>query len=395
MTRTTSDFRTVRRLLAHWVAGLALISGAGVAFADILTVGQGGAFATIAEAAKKAKTGDTVIIRPGEYHGDVAVWPQKNLTIVGGNPRPVVIADGESAEGKATWVIKNGDVTIENIEFRGSRVADGNGAGIRFERGRLIVRNSVFTDNQNGILTANDEDAELSIENCAFTSAPAQAHSLPHLLYVGRIARVEIVGSRFHNGHIGHLIKSRARETILRYNLIFDGPGGKASYEVDLPNGGDALLIGNIIGQNDDTDNPVVIAYGAEGGIWPNNRLRLSHNTLTTNRLSGTWFLRVWEDRIPGEVEVLGVNNLTVGLGLFTLTAPGTFTGNWPLLPGALDDDILDFNLSADSFLRGWVDPLDPDDPMRPTAEFSLPIGTRPLPTIGEWAPGAMQSGTY
>lgn len=365
------------------------------ASAATLTVGPGEAIMTIAEAAQLARDGDTVMIMPGEYRGDVAVWQQKRLSIVGVAPRPILIADGKIADDKAIWVIKDGEFDIDNIEFRGARTEDRNGAGIRFEHGSLVVRNSVFSDNQIGLLTANFEDAHLSITDSVFSQAPEQHDSLPHLLYVGRIGSLEITGSRFHGGHIGHLIKSRARQTTLRYNLIYDGAGGKASYEVDLPNGGDALLVGNIIGQSSETDNPVVIAYGAEGDAWPNSRLRLAHNTLLSDNLIGAWFLRVWKENLPEGTEVTGINNLTVGLGLFTLAAPGEFSGNLPLLPGALAGDILDFSLPADSLLRGWVDPLPEGDPLQPTAEFTLPIGTRPIPQQDEWVPGARQTALY
>lgn len=389
-TETIPDHRAARALI-----GLVLAATALSTHADTLVVGAHEAITSIAQAAKLAQDGDTVMIMPGEYRGDVAVWRQKRLSIVGVAPRPVLIADGQSAEGKAIWVFKNGEFDVDNIEFRGARVADRNGAGIRLERGRLTVTNAVFSDNQTGILTANFEDAHLAIRDSIFSDAAKQYDSLPHLLYVGRIGSVEITGSRFHGGHIGHLIKSRARQTTLRYNLIYDGPGGKASYEVDLPNGGDALLVGNIIGQSSDTDNPVVIAYGAEGDIWPQSRLRLAHNTLLSDNLIGAWFLRIWEENLPEGATVTGINNLTIGLGLFTLAAPGDFSGNFPLLPGALTDEILDFSLPGDSLLRGWVDPLAENDPLRPTAEFTLPIGTRPIPPQDAWVPGARQTALY
>ena len=35
----------------------------------------------------------------------------------------------KSAEGKAIWVFVNGQFKVDNIAFRGARVADGNGAG--------------------------------------------------------------------------------------------------------------------------------------------------------------------------------------------------------------------------------------------------------------------------
>ena len=62
-------------------------------------------------------------------------------------------AKGQIAEGKAIWVIRDGDFAIENVAFEGARAPARNGAGIRFERGRLAVRRCRFTDNENGILT--------------------------------------------------------------------------------------------------------------------------------------------------------------------------------------------------------------------------------------------------
>ena len=54
-------------------------------------------------------------------------------------------------------MVRGGAITIENIEFTGARVPDKNGAGIRFEQGQLEVRDCIFENNQNGILTAPPE----------------------------------------------------------------------------------------------------------------------------------------------------------------------------------------------------------------------------------------------
>jgi len=366
----------------------------GAARAATLTVGAGAELATLAQAVRQARDGDTIVLRSGEYRGDVAVLQQKKLTIRGLGRRPVLIADGKHAEGKAILVVRDGDVLIENVEFRGARVPDGNGAGIRFERGRLMVRDCAFFDNQTGLLTANFEDAELSIEDSEFAQAPPVEGRLHHLLYVGRIASLKVRGSRFHQGHIGHLLKSRARRTELAYNLLVDGAGGRASYEVDLPNGGDALLIGNVIGQSASTENPVVVAYGAEGNAWPQSRLRLSHNTLISDGIVPAWFLRVWTDRLPPGTPVQAVNNLSVGIGVFALGARGDFVGNHPATRAMLDDpDTLAFALASGSLLRGrGVDPRNAFDvDLSPKAEFTLPIGTRPLPEPQRWSPGAFQ----
>ncbi|MBS3936279.1 MAG: hypothetical protein KGZ43_08900 [Sulfuritalea sp.] len=306
--------RTAQRILI----ALVLVIGTSLAHAATLRVGPGEAITRIAEAARLAEDGDTVEILPGEYRGDVAVWTQQRLTLRGVGARPVLIAAGRSAESKAIWVIRNGDFLIENIEFRGARVPGGNGAGIRFERGRLVLRHAAFINNQMGLLTGNDPDSELVIENSQFADAPRQMHALPHQLYVGRIGRFAITGSRFENGFRGHLIKSRARSNEIHANHIVDGPAGEASYEIDLPNGGIARITGNVIGQSANTRNPALIAYGAEGDVWPENALTLEHNTLISDLFPAGWFLRVHGDKFPAPPALRVENNRTIGIGIFT-----------------------------------------------------------------------------
>ena len=349
---------------------------------------------SFAQAVRQAQDGDTIEVRPGEYRGDVVVVLQRRLTLRGRGTRPVFIAAGRAAEGKAIWVIRNGDVTIENIEFRGARVPSRNGAGLRFEQGRLTLRRCAFFDNQNGILTGNVETAELHIEDSEFGHAPRTREALHHLLYVGRIARFSITGSRFQNGFFAHLIKSRARESLIAYNLIADGPDGAAAYEIDLPNGGQARLIGNVIQQSVKTSNPVVVAFGAEGKAWPGSALFMAHNTLISDVRPGAWYLRVWEDQLPPDTPVQVLNNLTVGTGVLSLGAPGHFEGNYPALASMLRDiEALDFRLAPDSLLRGrGVAPkLADGTDLAPQAEFTLPVGTQPLQAPAHWTPGAFQ----
>lgn len=210
----------------------------------VLRVGKGGSVRTIAQAARIARDGDIVEIEAGEYHADVALWKQKKLTIrgIGGSAR--LFADGASAEGKAIWVIRNGDFVIENIDFIGARVHDKNGAGIRFENGHLKIKNCLFWANQNGILTASDENtkkARIEIEESEF-GYNGIGDGLSHNLYVGKIALLRVTGSYFHHANVGHLLKSRAAENQILYNRLTDESGGRASYELDFPNGGVATV---------------------------------------------------------------------------------------------------------------------------------------------------------
>lgn len=392
----------IRRFLptVWWPACAALVwclcAGASTsAWAENIVVGPDGVPGSLREAVQLAKDGDTIEVLPGDYRGQTAVLVQKRLTLRGLGKGPVFHADGKVAEGKAIFVVRDGDVLIENIEFRGARAPDANGAGIRLEKGRLTVKGSRFADNEIGILTGNDETTELIIENSQFSDAPRVVGSLPHLLYAGRIGRLSLSGSRFHRGFEGHMIKSRARENRIVANLIVDGPGGGASYEIDLPNGGRAWLVGNVIGQSAATQNRVLVAFGAENRPWPENVLYMAHNTLLSDGWLPAWFLRVFRDRLPESTEVHAINNLTVGPGVFAWGASGEFAGNEHVLSASAlsDPEMLAFEPRAGSGLRAsGVDPRNvAGQNLAPKLEFALPIGTRPAPVLSGWTPGAFQ----
>ncbi|KAB2966992.1 hypothetical protein [Zoogloea sp.] len=362
--------------------------------AATLTVGPYEAITRIAEAARLAKDGDTVLIQPGTYRGDVAVWRQRSLDIRGIGQRPVLEAAGASAEDKGTWVFAGGRFRVANIEFRGARATDHNGAGIRLEKGHLEVGNCVFEDNETAILTGNDGEAELRVRDSIFSRAPQDSLSLHHLLYAGRIRHLSVEGSRFHGGYLGHLLKSRAARSEIRYNLLVDGREGRASYELEFPNGGVALVVGNVIGQSRASANITMVAYGAESAVWPENRLVLSHNTLISEGWRPALFARVWGSRLPASTTVVTRNNLLAGFGLFDLVLPGVHQGNHLLLPGTLETESFAFSLPEDSPLRGQVVMSSPatEAELVPTAEFSFPVGTTPLVMPAKWAPGAFQS---
>ncbi len=355
---------------------------------------------SLVQVLSRAADGDTVHIAPGDHRGQVAVIEHKRLTLRGlpsaAGARPVLHAQGRHAEGKAILVVRNGDVLIENIEFRGARVPDGNGAGIRFERGRLVVSRCAFFDNQNGLLTGNQTDAELRIEDSEFGAAPAGSQ-LPHLLYVGRIARFSLSGSRLSGGRSAHLVKSRARENHIHGNQLVDGEGGSAAYELEFPNGGLAWVVGNVIAQSADTSNSAIVSFGAEGAVDDREQgLFVAHNTLVNHALRPAVFVRMHNLERP--VEHRFVNNLMVGLGLATGTGTleladltrGNFTLPVSALPGAERGD---YALAADSWLRGRGVP-----PGSARGVSLMLPSTGPAPSIGtrartdaqqRWSPGA------
>ena len=290
-------------------------------------VGPGEQYRTLKDAVRAAGSGDVIEVQPGEYRGDVAVAALPKLTIRGLGTGAVFHADGQHAEGKATLVVR-GDVVVENLEFRGARVPSGNGAGIRFEHGRLAVRRCRFFDNEMGILTANEADMELDVVDCEFGAAPRHEGLLHHLLYVGAIRAFSIQGSRFSQGWRGHLLKTRALRNHVLYNLFDDRPSGEASYELEFPNGGHNVVVGNLIAQTAQTQNPDLLSMGAEARDGLAGSLVLAHNTLVNAAGAEARFIHVWTDRLAGETPVRMVDNRFVGPGQLYLPPAWDGGGN-------------------------------------------------------------------
>ena len=161
------------------------------------------------------------------------------------------------------------NVTISGFELTGAAVSadDGNnGAGIRYQGGNLTLTDDYIHANQEGILAGTPPVAgtgTISISNSEFADN-GDGSGYTHNIYVNNIALLEITNSLITGAVVGHEIKSRALDTVITDNVIADGPTGTASYSIDLPNGGDATITGNVIEKGPDSENPSFIAYGEE-----------------------------------------------------------------------------------------------------------------------------------
>ena len=257
-----------------------------------LRVGPMQALKTISAAARLVEAGATIEVDAGDYIADVAIWAQDSVTLraVGGRAR--LLARGAAAEGKGIWVVRANGIRVEGFDFEGAAVPDRNGAGIRLERGSLRVHDCRFMHNEMGLLTGNDGTTVLEVENSEFAhNQRPDGHN--HNLYVGQIASLSVTGCYLHHARTGHLLKSRAAVNHVFYNRLTDEQGGTASYELEFPNGGLAYVVGNLIEQTSQTENPQLISFGAEGYKWPRNEICLVNNTLVDRLARGGVFLRV------------------------------------------------------------------------------------------------------
>jgi hypothetical protein len=355
----------------------------------VLKVGPRQAVKSLAAAAREARDGTLIEVDAGDYIADVATWHAHDLTLraVGGRVR--LVAAGAHAQGKGLFVTRGQRMRIEGVDFTGCTVPDRNGAGIRLEAGSLTLVDCGFRDNENGLLTSNDQTITLDIVDCDFGAIPLRSGAT-HNLYVGAIARLSVTGSYFHHGLLGHLLKSRAAVNHILYNRLSDEIGGRASYELEFPNGGVAVVMGNLIMQSSTTDNPHVISFGVEGATWPKQALYLVHNTLVDQRASGGIWLRV----TPRHAEVMLANNLLVGAPQLAAdghwTRRANFSADWDEFVFAARED---FRLKPDASLRGKAQDMGQAEGLKlsPAREYRHPRTTAALSGPARH-PGAFQS---
>lgn len=353
--------------------------------ATVLKVGPNRPLRTLAEAAAAATDGAMVEVDAGEYRGDVAFWPQNGLRLraIGGRAR--LLADGAAAHGKGIFVVRGQDVRVEGFDFEGARVPSLNGAGIRAEAGSLHVVDCTFTDNESGILTGNEAGASLTIERCEF-ARQRRADGRNHHVYAGAIARLEATGCHFHGADSGHLLKSRARDNLVAYNRLADGARGRASYELEFPNGGRAVVVGNVIQQGPLTENARIVSFGAEGLYPSKNELHMAYNTLVDERGAPGVFVSVR----PGADRVRLVNNLLVGAG--APPADGAEVRNNPVLALAdlVDAAGGDYRVRRAAAAALKAAPLGADDELLPRSFFVAPRALADRPRTSLVLPGAL-----
>jgi hypothetical protein len=252
---------------------------------SILTVGAGKDYASLAAAVGASASGDTILVDAGLYTDDFTTITHP-LTIQGVGGFAHFLAVAAPPNGKAILTVQ-ANLSLDHLELSGAAVADANGAGIRYEAGALTITNAWFHDNENGLLAAPNATGTISIDNSEFNNN-GNGNGLTHNIYVNKIAQLTITNSWFHDVDTGHEIKSRADNTTISFNRITDGPTESASYSIDLPNGGNAFVTGNLIEKGQNAQNWTFISFGEEGGLYDNSALVVSANSFVNDMAAGT-----------------------------------------------------------------------------------------------------------
>lgn len=292
----------------------------------VLRVGPGETFATPCAAFAAARDGDRITIDAAgskDYRGDVCTLTADRLEVRGVNGRPHIRAAGQHAEGKAIWVVAGDDTTIVNVEMSGAKVTDRNGAAIRQEGTDLTLKRVWFHHNEMGLLAGDDPDSDIRILRSRF-SDNGFGDGYSHNIYVNHVKSLLVSHSWSSRSHVGHLVKSRAATTLLFYNR-FTSDGANSSYEVDLPNGGLGILVGNSIAQGPETENSSLVAFGEEGDLVAGSRLYVVGNTMVDDSTGGGTAVLLGAG-VTDPVEVR--NNVVVDFATLTAGAPAYAAAN-------------------------------------------------------------------
>lgn len=293
--------------------------------AGIRKVGPKQKYRTPCAAIAAARDGDTIEIdAAGSYSGDVCAFRLNRVTLRGVNGRARLEAGGAIAQGKGIWVIGGDEVTVENLEFSGAKCASKNGAGIRAEGGRLTIRNCAFRNNEDGILTNHNPEGRLLIEYSEFDHN-GHGDGQSHNLYVGRIAEFTLRHSWSHDAVGGHLVKSRAAVSRILYNRLTSESAG-TSYELNLPDGGEALVVGNVIAQSAASVNTGMMTYGEEArqSVPQPGGLVAAHNTFVNRKPAHARFIFIGRPQVSAAIR----NNVFSGPGEITNLAGAALEGN-------------------------------------------------------------------
>ena len=285
--------------------------------APYLVVEQGRSFDRLQAAVDAIGEGEgTIRIAPGTHH-QCAVQTAGRIAFVAAEPGKAIF-DGVTCEGKAALVLRGNGARVDGIVFQNMRVPDANGAGIRLEKSDLTIANSLFRNSEQGILSADDPAATLTIDRSTFSRLGRcdRGLSCAHSVYTGIYGRVIVTRTRFEKGNGGHYLKSRGIRVDFTDNSFDDTQGRATNYMIDLPSGSVGRIADNLFVQGRNKENySAFIAVAAEEQKNPSRGLVIVGNraSLPADMGRKSFFVADWS----GETLAIGENELGTGLARF------------------------------------------------------------------------------
>jgi hypothetical protein len=316
-------------------------------------VGPSRTYTAPSAVATRVADGDTVEIDAATYT-DCATWSNNDLLIrgVGGMAHMKDAVCGQ----KGVMVLYGARITLENLELSDAAIESSlgsNGAGVRGQGGSFTIRNCFIHHNQMGVLCSMTWSDNVVIENSVISDNVSADESLfAHNIYVNTCDTFILRSSYIHGAMVGHNVKSRARVNYILYNRITDEQDS-ASRLIDLPNGGQAVVMGNMVEKGPLAQNTNSVGFGLEGMSNPGpQRLCVVNNTFINDLPArGISFI------VPGSgMDTLRIqNNIFAGTGVLLNGAPhvldtvsNLFTSSIPSLR-LVNPALFDYRLTSSS----------------------------------------------
>ncbi len=183
----------------------------------------------------------------------------------------------------------NYDVWVKNVEIcnvtDGSNVSgNDNLAAITKESGcatgNMFVDNVYVHDCQDGINRGHTY-TKWFITNSRISHCGVGETGYTHNIYVqGELAYFKNILSD--QSSIGHVLKSRAKSTILKNCRLYDGLAGHGSCDIDIPEGGVDTITSTVFHKGPNYQNPQAVHFADSGDShcgWPSNQLTVSNST--------------------------------------------------------------------------------------------------------------------
>lgn len=280
---------------------------------EVLEVGPGKRFASLTLAgafmnskerwsngdigpARLAKMGFHVVISPGPqgyYVNDsgshsrrwkeLVGWPPYEGNLYGpvviegepGKPAPVLETDG-NGDGviyyqKGLFATGNFDATFRHLAFRGFRRADGHGnlAAIRLGdslveapiNATVLMEDCEFSGCDNGIM-GGAGGQKLTLSRCYFHNN-GNDDGRTHNIYVGEVDELYVDRVLSSDCNTGHLLKTRAKATIVRNSRLLGGQGSESAC-LDAPNAGVLDMDGVVCQKSANSEAVWLIHYSGE-----------------------------------------------------------------------------------------------------------------------------------
>jgi hypothetical protein len=298
---------------------------------------------TLSEAISLSAANDVIQLSPGAYTGNFpSITHSLTIESVGGmayltNPWLDALPYPDNNIRAVINVPANLNVnlTLRGLDISGAvndtqhppQSGGANGAGVLFESGNgaLVIDGSHIHHNEDGVLVGPTNPAVNPAETVTITNSEIDHNGASigsalatllraghdHNIYIGTVTQFTLTNSYIHDALAqGHEIKSRAQATTITNNRILDN-GSVVSYGIDLPNGGNALVQGNVIEKGSNSVQNAVVDCGAEG-IYSGSQLTFTGNTVINNgtHLGNPTLLYNWCATTVSANQLFGLSSL-------------------------------------------------------------------------------------